>query len=258
MSYNNRRKPRSYVYRIPLDDRTALRKINVYESLREKFWIRKLKDSEVPNVNATKNWSVAFYESKEHFDHDTNQMVGGTIEGLEEYRYSLDWEPHPETSLLEMKYVSGGSKIRGEQYLGTSDPRLPNYVPVEFTVPWTPNEIKKMYNGEPVENKTNYSYREELPGGKYVRRRPDELEDGHGRMAFQEQLRYAEEEGFEKLKKKLHEHMENCDHDHVVEEYSEYIDRTEGYCEDCGKSWENEDELEYAKENEDLTVVSSA
>ena len=217
-------------------------RIRRFQRSHDNFWIRKMsKRTEIPNGDAVKNWSCIFYESEEHRDFETDNIVGGTVPGLEEYRYCTDWKPHPETELLEMRNApNGGTEIRGEEFLGTHDPRLPDYVPIEFTVPWTPTEIEAIWDGEPVPNKMDYTH--DCP----------EISAIEARQKWNEQMKMATDDGFQKLQDELHEMMDNCDHDHVVESAIR-CGRTEAYCEDCGKKWERG---EYEHTDEDMTVVS--
>lgn len=241
MSYKKQRKPRSYVYRIPLDDRAAMIRLRRFER-KEEYFIRELKDSEVPNRNAVKNWAVVFYESKEHRDFTTDEMVGGVIPGLEEYRHSLDWKPHPDTELLEMKYHKGGSKIRGEAFVGTHDSRLSDYVPIDLAVPWTPKEIRAIWNGDPV------------PHPHWSRESAKEIPASEAMDFWYEELEMAKREGFDRMQEQLYELEDNCPHSHVIETGKSYL---AGYCEDCGRSWEDGMELEYEIENGEAVVVGA-
>lgn len=240
----SRRTPRSYTYRIPLDDRKALRKINVLESLHDDYWIHQLdKSRHVPTHGSGRHFGYVFYESKEHFDYERNEMVGGTIPGLHEYRYSLEWRPFPEDSLLEMRNGnSGGTRIRGERHVGFSDPRLSDYVPIDTAVPWTPTEIEAMFDGEPVPDKINWSY--DYP----------EIPASEARDLLGAELRKAEKAGIEEVYAALEEYVDNCDHGHVVTTGREYGDVA--YCEDCGRGWDGP-EFEYDRDNGDLRVVGS-
>ena len=238
----NRQKPRSYTYRIPMDDKKAMRKVRRLEILDSGYWITEIPDRDVPNRNAVKNWSVKFYESKEHRDFETDEIVGGTIPGLHKYRYSLEWERTPETELLEMKNANGGgTKIKGEKFIGTHDPRLPDYAPVSTTVPWTPTEIKAMFNGERVPNKADYT------------RDPPMMDADMARAEYRRLIEAAADAGMEECEALLAEHVENCDHDHVLKTSKTYGDVA--FCEDCGRGWDSHD-FEY--EQDDLTVVGSA
>ncbi|QSG06371.1 hypothetical protein [Halapricum desulfuricans] len=234
--------PRTYTYRIPIDDRKALRKINVLDSLHADYWIDKIdKRRHVPTAGNGRHFGYVFYQSKEHFDYDRNELVGGTIPGLHKYRYSLDWEPFPEDSLLEMRNANGGgTRIRGERFVGFSDPRLSDYVKIDTTVPWTPTEIKKMFDGEPVPNKVEYGHK--IP----------EIDADTAQKLLRGLLEEAKQDGIEAAYESLHEYVENCDHDHVVTTDRKYGDVA--YCEDCGHGWDAHD-FEY--ERADLTVVGS-
>jgi hypothetical protein len=239
-----RKTARSYTYRIPLDDRKALRKINVLDSLNSDYWIAKLnKSRDVPTAGSGRHFGYIFYESKEHFDYDRNEMVGGSIPGLHKYRYSLNWEPFPEDSLLEMRNANGGgTRIRGERHVGFSDPRLSDYVPIDTAVPWTPTEIKAMFDGEPVPDKIHYSYdHPEIPASE-------------ARDMLRDELRMAERAGIEEVYAALEEYVDNCDHSHVVTTGREYGDVA--FCENCGRGWEGP-EFEYDQNHDNLRVVGS-
>lgn len=238
------RKPRSYSYRIPIDDRKALRKINVLDSLHDDYWIDQLnKRREVPTAGSGRHFGYIFYKSQEHFDYERNEMVGGTIPGLHKHRYSLEWRPFPEDSLLEMRNGnSGGTKIRGEQHVGFSDPRLSDYVPIDTTVPWTPTEIKSIFDGESVPDKLNYTHNHpEIPANE-------------ARDLLRDELQAAKKDGIETVYEALREYENNCDHDHVLETDRKYGDAA--FCEDCGRGWDKA-EFEYEMEKENLRVIGS-
>lgn len=233
------RKPRTFTYRIPLDDSKANRKIHMLDVLHDDYWITELHKNKVPNGRAVKNWDCVFYQSKEHRDFDTDKMVGGTLPGLAEYRYSLEWEPSPETELLEIRHANGGgTKIRGTKFVGTDDPRLPDYAPVDTTVPWTVGEVKAMFDGEPVPDKLNYT--NDAP----------EIPAAEAREQYREEIEWAARDGLRECEKKLHEYVENCDHDHAIETIRG------GFCEDCGRDWDGHD-FRIAKDRDRLTVVGA-
>lgn len=233
----------SYTYRVPWDDNRSMRKIHRLQVLDSGYDIRKIPDREIPNVNAVKNWAVTFYESKEMRDFETDELTGGTIPGLHEYRYSLDWEPIPETELIEMRHANGGgTRLKGEYHIGFSDPRLSDYAPVDFTVRWTPGEIKAMYDGEDVPNKLDYHHDPPMiDASEAVDRFRGLIQD------------HAREVGAKKLQDALHEYEENCNHDHAIEDESSIRDRSTFYCEDCGRSWEDR----VMMENDEATVVGT-
>jgi len=236
-------KPREYTYRVPLDDRRAIRKIHRLESLDTGYWIHEVPTRDIPNRNAVKNWSVKFYKSRETRDFETDEIVGGTIPGLHKYRYSLEWERTPETELLEMRNGNrGGTKIKGEKYVGTSDPRLPNYAPVSTTVPWTPTEITAMFDGNPVPDRVNYTHE------------PPDSDAETARREYRNLIRQAAKDGLEECRGVIAEMVENCDHDHVV---TTGRNRNEvAFCEDCQRDWDDP-EFEYDQERGNLTVVGS-
>jgi hypothetical protein len=241
---NQRQKPRSYTYRIPMDDRRAIRRVRRLELLDTGYWINEIHSDQVPNGKAVRHWAVRFFKSTEHRDFETDEMVGGTIPGFHKYRYSLEWEPTPETELLEMRNANGGgTKIRGEKMVGTSDPRLPDYAPISTTVPWTPTEIKAMFNGDPVPDRVNYSHE------------PPELDANTARQKYRELIRQAADDGMKECRESLAEHIKNCDHRHVVETGHSYGDVA--FCEDCGRGWDGLD-FEHEQEAGNLTVVGSA
>ncbi|TQQ81874.1 hypothetical protein [Halonotius roseus] len=217
-----------------------MRKIHRLQVLESGYCIQEIPDRDVPNSEAVKNWSVKFYQSNERRDFKTGDITGGTIPGLHKYRYSLEWEPTPETELLEMRNGnSGGTKIRGEKFIGTHDPRLPDYAPVSTTVPWTPTEITAMFNGERVPDRVNYGHN------------PPMIEAKTARQTYRELIDTAAKIGLEECEAKLIEFENNCDHDHTIESESEYGDV--GFCEDCGKSWIDTSEMEA----DDVTIVGS-
>lgn len=236
-----RRNPRSYTYRVPMDDSRAMRKINRLQSLNDDYHVAKVSRKRVPNGKAVRHWGFVFYESRERFDYDRNEMVGGPIPGFHNYRYSLEWERTPETELLEMRNANGGgTKIVGEKYIGTSDPRLPDYVPVDTVVPWTPTEIKAMFDGKKVPNRVDYSHD------------PPEMEPEDARRRYRRIIDQAADDGLEQCRELLAEQERACPHDHVVETGEEY--GVAAYCEDCGRDW---DGFDYEREQADgtLTVV---
>lgn len=231
------RSRRSYVYRIPLDDSAAMIRLRRFKRRTGEYNIHQLKDSEVPNVNAKKNWGVVFYQSKETRGDQLGDFEGGTIPGLEEYRHSLDWKPTPETELLEMKRASdGGTLIRGEQFKGTHDPRLPDYAPVKTTVPWTPGEVKAMFAGEDVPNRIDYHHT------------PPMMDSSDAREEYRALIEQAAKDGLDRCEKRLHEMEDECDHDHAIE-----VTRG-GFCEDCGRGWEDKREMEA----DGATIVGTA
>lgn len=213
---------RTYTYRVPLDDSRAMRKINRLQSLDTGYSIHKLHNSNVDTHGNGRHFGMVFYESTERIVDGDKQ--GGTIPGLHKYRYSLDWQNFPGRGRLEMRHANGGgTRIKGDVYVGTSDPRLPNRIPIDTGVPWTPTEIEAMYNDEPVPNKDDYSHDPpEIPGEEAVEK-------------IQQTLHWAEEEGFEQVRSELHEMISNCDHDHVVNNEGR---RDTYYCEDCGREWQ--------------------
>jgi len=214
-------KPRTFTYRIPLDDKKALRKVRICDRLNDDYWITKLPSNKVPTGKAVRNWACVFYQSTEHHDWETDELVGGTIPGLHEYRFSLDWVPTPESELLEMKNANGGgTRIRGEKFIGTHDPRLPDYAPVDTVVPWTPTEIEAMYRGESVPDKMNYTHdAPPLPAENALRQ-------------FREEIEISAREGLDDLEEQLWEYIQNCGHKHTDESHGVE------FCEDCGHELE--------------------
>jgi len=236
----NRKQTRSYTYRVPLDDSRAMRKIHRLKALDSGYDIVELSDREVPNANAVKNWAVKFYQSHERRDYQTKQITGGTIPGFHEYRHSLKWKPTPETENLEMRNANnGGTKIRGHQFVGTHDPRLPDNVPIDTVVPWTPTEIRAMFDGEEVPDRVNYGHN------------PPMIDAETAIQQYLMEIQAAERESFEELQGKLYEYEENCDHDHAIKDGSEFGDI--GYCEDCGRSWNSVKDMNA----DDATIVGS-
>lgn len=238
--------PRSFTYRIPGDDSKAHRKINVLDSLHADYYISRIPSSKIPNGNAVKNWGHQFFESREHFDYDRNEMVGGVIPGLAKYRYSREWEPTPETELLEMKHGrSGGTKIRGEWHIGTSDPRLPDYAPIDTVVPWTPGEIRTMYDGRSVPDQEK-SHMDD----------PPEISAADARDQFRALIELAAQQGMDKCEKKLEEYIENCEHKIIAQKQTsgQGRDYETGYCEDCGRTFDRM-ELEFGVDSGELSVI---
>lgn len=240
----SRKQKRSYVYRVPLDDGRAVRKINRLDALDSGYFIHEVKDKNIPNKNQPKHWGYIFYRSKEMRDLETDSITGGTIPGLSEYRYSIDWEPVPEYSLIEMTYSNdGGIKLRGEYRVGFSDPRLSDWVPIDMRVNWTPGEIKAMYDGEPVPNKIDYHHD------------PPMMEASEAREKFRELVReHALHEGTDKVKQDLQEYIEDCDH-HIIESEDDWLP---SYCEDCGKEWRDNEELQAEVESSEAMIVGAA
>lgn len=233
----NTRKPRTYTYRIPLDDTAAMTRLRRFERSHDSYHIYQAKRKDIPNRNAAKHIGVVFYHSKETRGKQRGDFEGGAIPEMAEYRHSLEWEPTPETELLEMKRGSdGGTDIRGEQFMGTHDPRLSDYVPVETTVPWTPSEIEMMFNGKDVQNKVDYSHD------------PPMMDAELARAEYRRLIELAMDDGFEKMREELNEMEEECDHDHAIET------RQGGYCEDCGRDWWDEQEMEA----DEVTIVGTA
>ena len=224
-----RRTPRSYSYRIPIDDSKALRKINVLDSLHADYWIDKIHTSKVPTAGNGRHFGHVFYQSKERYDWKEDKMVGGTIPGFGKYRYSLEWQRCPAGDRLEMRNANGGgTKIQGEIYTPTEEPMIPNWVPIDIVVEWTPSEIKNMFeHGVDVH--------------------------GSDSTLLREALNWAVEDSLDELEQKLWEYRNECDHDHVVETGREYGDVA--YCETCGRGWDRHD---YDHEKDELTVVGTA
>ena len=246
MSYN-RRKPRTYTYRIDIEDNKALRKINYLDSLVDDYWITELHRNNIPTAGNGRHYGFLFYQSKEHFDYERNEMVGGTIPGLSEYRYSLEWRPLSDPDRihgrLKMKNASrGGTRIRGERYVGFENPRLSDYVPIETVVPWTPTEIEAMLDGEPVPNKVEFSHD------------PPEIDASRALELFRKELRMAEEDGARRAQEALEQFVDDCEHQHVIETNQKKWDVA--YCEDCDRTWEKP-EFDYDRTHDNLRVVGT-
>ncbi|OYR58501.1 hypothetical protein [Halorubrum halodurans] len=241
----NRRTPRTYTYRISVDDNEALRKLHYFEALHDDYWITKLdKKRNVPNAGSVRHWGHVFYQSREHYDYDQDEMVGGAISGLHDCRYSLEWRPFPNDSLLEMRNANeGGTRIRGERHVGFSDPRLSDYVPIDTVVPWTPTEIEAMFDGDSVPDKVNYTHN------------APEIAADTARDMLRGELETAKRVGIEQAYQALRDFVDDCDHNHVLETDRKYGDVA--YCEDCGRGWER-DEFEWDCEHDELTIVGSA
>lgn len=136
------------------------------------------------------------------------------IKGMKNYAVSPDWEVIPHSlGRMEMKNANrGGSKIRAEEYTG----EYWGTVEVTFTVDYTPTEIKAAY------------------------------EDGENEDAVRETIgearHWAVEDKIEELQEAEWRFQERCGHHHVVRDDS--LIGIVGYCEDCGRDWEDDDELD--------------
>lgn len=219
---------RTFTYRVPIDDDQAMRKIHALQQLDSGYLITEIPESDVPTGGAARHWSYKFYESKETGGIH-KEKKGGTIPGLHEYRYSLEWQPVPSHDNLEMNNAEGGgTKIRGEEYIGTSDPRIPNTLHVEFTLEATPTEIIEAFE-----------------------KRTEDTQEI--RENFGEAMHWAEVDAFEKAREAVYEYEQNCEHNHVVKTDGA---RCVAYCEDCGKDWDDM-EFSVAINNDELTVVGA-
>jgi hypothetical protein len=237
------RKPRSYSYRIPLDEKITLLRLRRYQRSHDEYNISKLSRRDVPNWGAAKNVGVVFYKSTESWNYEKEEYEGGAIPGLGEYRYSLDWQPTPETELVEMKGASGGgTKLRGEQHHGTADPRIPRYIPFETTIPWTLKEVQMMFDNEPVPNRLEYS------------NDPPLMDAQDARSAYRKCIKVAVRDAVSEIKSQIKSAEENCDHEHVLRAEEQYQD---SYCEDCQRSWPDNRELDALVEAGDATIVGS-
>lgn len=234
-------KPRTYTYRIPLDDRSAFRKIHALQRLNADYHIFEVPKRDVPNWDAARHWDFKFYASRETIDHSTQGRKGGTIPGLSEYRYSLDWEEFPGnfpgSINMEMKnHQKGGTKLRGTVNVGTSDPRLPDAPHIETHVGLTPTELKRLFNdNEAVPNKFEYTTN------------PPKIEPGEAQDRLCKLLDRVAHDKLDELEEQLIEYMEQCTHDHVLSTERQY--GCVAYCEDCGKGFD-----EYDVEHENITV----
>lgn len=233
-SSSNRRTARTFTYKIPLDDRHALRKINVLDSLHADYFVYKLDAKrEVPTYDAVRDAGYVYYQSKESFDYDRNQMVGGTIPALSDYRVSLSWQQYPDDSLLKMRNsTNGGTEITGERHVGFSDSRISDYVNIETVVKFTPTEIEAVFNGDDL----------------------SQIDASEAREIIRDELRAAEKRGIEDAYKALEDFVANCDHTHVLLTNRDYGDVA--FCEDCGRDWDRI-EFQHDQENDNLQVVGS-
>jgi len=222
------RSRRTYTYRIPADDTAAMLRLRRFER-KSDYWVTELPDRKVPSSDKVKNWGCKFYQSKETSGDYPGEYEGGAIPELGEYRYSLDWEPVPYRSRLEMKRShKGGTKVRGKYHEGSHDPRIPDKLHIETTVPWTVNEIKQMFDGEKVPNKAEFTHD------------PPMIEASEARSMYRDLIDTAVDEAFDEAQKAVQEYVENCDHISALEH-----DGRRSYtahCEDCGKEWHDKEE----------------
>lgn len=180
----SRRTPRTYTYAIPMDDTRAMSKVRVLEKTHPDYHIYKPRRKEIA-VDRVKYLGIVFYSSRETYDYDRDTMVGGTLPGLSEYRFSLEWEKAPfgpgRLGALEMKAgPKGGTHIRGEIYTGHY---LGKYTPIDTVVDFTPTE---------------------------VRNNPHDPE-------LQAELQHAEQEGMDAVEEAHREYQDDCPHISALE-----------------------------------------
>jgi hypothetical protein len=207
---------RDYLYRIPLDDRRAIRKVNRLDSLGMR-WINKVHHSTVGGREVMP-CPYVFYETVDGSGH---------IPGLKKYVYSKQWEKFPHDGLLEMRHANGGgTKIRGERHVGHD---LATYVWVDFVTPFTPGDIKKMYDGDSVPD-PRYGDR-----GK-ARRNGRMLEADEAMHRLNDDFHWAEQDAIDEIEEEFHEKrweaLEECDHGD-----GQYLERGAGaheaFCHKC-------------------------
>lgn len=213
---------------MPTDDREALRKINSLQSLHDDYRIVRLSGRDIPD--SARHWGYVFFRSKETVDHAERETKGGTIPGLGEYRYSLEWESFPGnfpgSVNLEMNNANGGgTKLRGEMMVGTHDPRLPDKPHITTTVPWTPTELKTIYeDGEAIPNKWEYSSD------------PPMMDASDAKHVIREHLQDEANRRLDELEEELRAYERECEHEHVIKSNGEI--GIVAHCEDCGRGFE--------------------
>lgn len=148
----------------------------------------------------------------------------GYIKGMKKYATSPSWQKVPFTQgKKEMTNANGGgSKIKAETRVSEKW----GSINVEYHVDATPTEILDAF-----ENGVN--------------------EDAITRE-INEAQRWAVEDRLDELRRMEAEAREACDHDHVVVE--DFLGQDDAYCEDCGKDWKGDIEMDELKSS-GATVV---
>lgn len=140
----------------------------------------------------------------------------GYIKGMKKYATSPNWQKVPfSRGKKEMTNANGGgSKIKAETRVSEKW----GTINVEYHVDATPGEIT------------------------------DAFENGVNESAITEKIqdaqRWAVDDRIDELREVEYQAQMECDHDHVVVE--DFLGHEEAYCEDCGKEWMNEDDLNTA------------
>lgn len=148
----------------------------------------------------------------------------GYIKGMKKYATSPSWQKVPfSRGKKEMTNANGGgSKIKAETRVSEKW----GTINVEYHVDATPSEIT------------------------------DAFENGVNETAITEKIQESEhwavEDRLDELRRMEYEAQEACDHYHVIVE--DVVSRSEGYCEDCGRTWLNEMDLNAAMDS-GATVV---
>ncbi|QCC48108.1 hypothetical protein DV707_10790 [Halobellus limi] len=159
----------------------------------------------------------------------------GKVAGMEKWLYSPAWESGPwgpgrRESLEIRNATGGGTRIRGEVFVGfdNDDIRF-NYVEIDTTVPFTPSELVAIIEGEPGEYPHPANENRTIDSEK-------------ARELIDEELFWAEQDAIEAAVEAVYEYREECEHTHTVEFESPKIGmtvcRASGYCEDCGVEFE--------------------
>jgi hypothetical protein len=159
----------------------------------------------------------------------------GHIPGLKKYVYSRRWEKFPDDGLLEMRYAkSGGTRIRGERYVGHD---LANYVWVDFVTRFTVGDIKKMYDGESVPDPKYHNRARARKDGRFI-----EADEAIQRL--NDDFYWAEQDAIDEIEEEFHEKrweaLEECDHGD-----GQYLERSPGgyeaFCHKCEFSFTREE-----------------
>lgn len=199
------------MYRIPLDDSRAQRKINLLQSLSAGFSISRVAKRNVPASDLVRDTGYVYYQSRETWDYDADGYIGGVIPSLSDYRYSWDWEKFPDRAYsgLRMKRGrSGETVIEGEVASRYSqDSLIPRYVHIRGSLPYTVGEIRRIY--------------EENLG--------EEIE------AIDEEIYWTLEARVEEIKEEIIAMQDSCTH-RIIEFDSEFRG---GYCEDCQREFDD-------------------
>jgi hypothetical protein len=195
---------KNYLYRIPLDDARAIRKVNYLDSLGVRF-VARINHTKVGGRDTIDERAVAYYKTIDG---------KGQLPGLGNYLYSESWEKFPHDGRLEMRHGSGGgARIRGDRHVGNE---MFRYVWVDFTSRFTPGDIKRIYDGKEVPD-PNYSVRSEAP----------RIDADDAIQQLHDELHWAEEDALDELLDAYHADrrtaLRTCDHG-----FGEYLERGYG------------------------------